>query len=208
MYQEIGVALLDRAVSLPARDGETVIEQGDSCDQTLEIRSGIARAVDYSADGYRQILAFFFAGDFIGLPLCSSHRYSVEAVRGLRFVPHASQRLQTGFPVHDSEPEAIAKAIWQEEKAFIARSLILGRVGVQARVAAFLTYLSQRLELADGMLDFSIPQGDMASYLGTSPETVCRTLRRLRDEGVIAVPSRDRLQILNACQLNVLAEGE
>ena len=100
----------------------------------------------------------------------------------------------------------LAAAIWREEEAFIARGLILGRVGVQARTAAFLRYLCQSLEIADGMFNFVIPQGDIASYLATSPETICRTLRRFREKGLIAMPFRNRLQILDRQRLDILAD--
>ncbi len=207
MYQTADMVVLDRAVSMPARDGETLIVRGDPCTQTLELRSGIARAVRYSREGNRQIMAFFFPGDLIGLPLSGTHRYSVEAVSGLRFVSHSSDQFRIGLPVHDLAPEEAAQAIWREEKAFIARGLILGRGGVQARLAAFLAYLSQRLPNANGVLEFTIPQGDIASYLATSPESVCRALRRLRDDGVIAMPRKDRLQILDEHRLNSFADG-
>ncbi|NVE95999.1 Crp/Fnr family transcriptional regulator [Altererythrobacter lutimaris] len=193
---------------MPGRDGETLIVQGDPCDQTLEITCGVGRAVRYSREGDRQIMAFFFPGDLVGLPLSSRHRYSFEAVSRLRFVRHSSGIFRPGFPSLDLVPERLAQAIWREEKAFISRGLILGRVGVQARLAAFLIYLSQRLPAEHGLLEFAIPQGDIASYLGTSPETVCRTLRRLRDNRIIAMPRRDQLQILDQHSLDLIAEGE
>ncbi len=208
MYQTMDLVVEHRAISMPARDGETLIMKGDPCRHTLEIRSGIARALAYSREGARQIMAFFFPGDLVGLPLSDTHRYTAEAVSDLRFVLHSSGQFRTGFPIHDLAPGKASQAIWREEKAFIARGLILGRVGVQASVAAFLAYLSRRLPTANGMLEFTIPQSDVASYLATSPETVCRTLRRLRDERIIAMPRKDRLQILDEHRLNLIADGE
>lgn len=208
MYQAMDLLIEDRAISMPAREGETLIVEGDPCEQTLEIRSGIARAVTYSREGDRQIMAFFFPGELIGLPLSPKHRYSAEAVSALRYVRHSSEQFRISFPVHDLAPEEVSRSIWREEKAFITRGLILGRVGVQARVAAFLAYLSGRLPSTDGTLHFTIPQGDVASYLGTSPETICRTLRKMRDEEIIAMPRRDRLRILDEYRLGAIGEGE
>lgn len=208
MYQTMELVVEERAISMPARDGETLIVKGDPCRHTLEIRSGIARALAYSREGDRQIMAFFFPGDLVGLPLSDTHRYSAEAVSGVRFARHSAEKFQMGFPVRDVTPEGTPQAIWREEKAFIARGLILGRGGVQARVAAFLAYLSDRLPVSNGMLEFIIPQGDVASYLATSPETICRTLRRLREDRIIAMPRKDRLQILDRHRLDQIADGE
>ncbi len=209
MYQSSDFGILDRPVSMPARDGEILFEKGDPCRTTLEVCRGVARAVAYSREGDRQIMAFFFAGDFIGLPLLQTHRYSAEAVGGLRFTRHSTQFLRTGSALQDPvHPDLFVDAVWREEKAFIARSLILGRVGMRARAAAFLDYLGGRLEVVDGMLNLSIPQGDMASYLATSPETMCRTLRSLRDEQIISMPSRSRLKILDEYRLKMAAEGD
>lgn len=205
MYQSMDLVVQSRVVSIPAHDGETLIVKGELCEQSLEICSGIARAVTYSREGDRQIMAFFFPGDLVGLPLSDTHRYSVEAVSGVRILRHPAEQYQMSLPVHDAAPRQILQAVWHEEKAFIARGLILGRVGVQARVAALLAYLSQRLQKSEGELDFAIPQGDIASYLGTSPETVCRTLRRFRHGGIIAMPRKNRLQILDRYRLDLIA---
>lgn len=208
MYQAMDLVASDRVITMPARDGETMIVKGDPCEQTLEIRSGIARAVSYSREGDRQIMAFFFPGDLLGLPLSNTHRYTVEAVRGLRYVRHSPEQFRLSIPIHGSAHDGIPSAIWDEEKAFITRGLILGRVGVQARVAAFLAYIARRLPIADGELDFSIPQGDVASYLATSPETVCRILRKLRERRIIAMTRKDRLAILDEYSLDLISEGE
>lgn len=207
MYQPTNLAIEDRAISMPARDGETLIVKGDPCEHTLEIRSGIVRAVTYSREGDRQIMAFFFPGELLGLPLASTHRYSAEAITGVRYVRYSPQRFRASFAIHEFASEFVSRAIWHEEEAFITRGLILGRVGVQARIAAFLRYLASRLPRTCGMLEFTIPQGDVASYLATSPETVCRTLRRMRDERIIAMPRKDRLQILDDHRLDFLAEA-
>ncbi len=206
MLQALDLAPPKNAVSMPACDGEILFVRGEPCGQTLEVRRGIARAVAYSRHGDRQIMAFFFAGDFIGLPLSNAHRYSAEAVNDLSVVRHSSRHFEFGLSADASRHSEIAAAIWREEEAFIARGLILGRVGVQARTAAFLRYFCQNLEIADGIFNFAIPQGDIASYLATSPETICRTLRRFREKGLIAMPFRNRLQILDRQRLDMLAD--
>lgn len=208
MYEALELVPEAPLVCMPADDGEMLFAKDDWCEHALEIRSGIARAVSYSRGGDRQVMAFFFPGDIIGLPLFDAHRYSAEAVSGLRFARHPAERYRMGKEHYDQSAQKVAGAVWQEEKAFIARGLILGRVGALSRVAAFLGYLAEHLADEDRTMPFAIPQADIASYLATSPETVCRTLRGLRDRGLIAMTSRDRLKILDPAQLaRLAAEG-
>ncbi|MXO57260.1 helix-turn-helix domain-containing protein [Altererythrobacter gangjinensis] len=196
-----------RTIGMPASCGETLFLEGEPCDEVFEIRKGMARAVSMSREGERQILAFFFPGDFIGLPLSRHHRYSVEAVTDLVHVRHSTQRWQESLARTCQEDSSMLKSVWREEKAFIERGLILGRVGALARLSAFLIVLSKHLPTEHGLCALELPQTDIASYLAASPETVCRGLKRLREMQIIAMPRRDRFAIQYPARLELLAEG-
>lgn len=196
-----------RTIGMPAACGETLFLEGEPCDHVFEIRKGVARAVSISRDGDRQILAFFFPGDSIGLPLSQHHRYSVEAVTNLLHVRHSSQKWQESLARTCRNDSSILKSVWREEKAFIERGLILGRVGALARLSAFLIMVSKRLPPVHDLCALELPQTDIASYLAASPETICRSLRRLREMKIIVMPRRDRFAIQHPAQLELLAEG-
>ena len=51
-------------------------------------------------------------------------------------------------------------------------------------------------------------RSDIADYLGLTIETVSRTLTKLRQDGLIALPTPDRIKIRDRDQLEELAEGE
>ncbi|WP_185960265.1 Crp/Fnr family transcriptional regulator [Erythrobacter insulae] len=193
---------------MPADAGETLFVQSEACESLCEIRCGIARAIDLSRDGERQVMAFFFPGDFLGLPLTIGHRFSAEAVGPLMFARHSSAKWQAEL-ASPSQANAnwASEAIWREEKAFMMRGLILGRVGALARVSAFLDYVMPRLPRDGQIIEFSLPQADIASYLALSPETVCRTLKQLREHRVIAMPRKNRLIMQRADQLAMIAQG-
>jgi len=65
-----------------------------------------------------------------------------------------------------------------------------------------------RMPIQNEAYDFSLPQGDIASYLAASPETVCRLMRQLRERKIIAMVRKDQLEILDAQWLDRLAAGE
>jgi len=43
--------------------------------------------------------------------------------------------------------------------------------------------------------------------LASAPESVCRGFRQLRELGIIAMPRRDRLQLLDRSRLEAIASG-
>ena len=208
MYQPLQSLSANRAIAIPARACETLIMEGEPCNGILELRCGLVRAVNFSSEGNRQIMAFFFPGDLLGLPLADEHRFSAEAVSDVIYTKQSIRTWEADLAAcHSPSGCSPLRAIWQEEKAFMARGLILGRGAVMARLAAFLAYAVRRLPVENGAYDFSVPQSDVASFIATSPETVCRLMRQLREMRVIKTPRKNRLEILDAQRLEALANG-
>jgi CRP-like cAMP-binding protein len=85
--------------------------------------------------------------------------------------------------------------------------MIVGRNGIVARLSAFLLSIVDRLpEAGAGARRLPLPQTDIAAYLATSPESVCRAFRHLREQGVIATPRRD-LIVVDRARLEAIAGG-
>jgi len=207
MYQPQNLRFNHSAVALPANARETLFIRGEPCESIYEIRRGIVRAVDVSKEGDRQVMAFFFPGDFVGLPLTSAHRYSTEAVGPLLYARHSLRRWRHELSCTEQDENWANEAIWREEKAFMQRGLILGRVGALARVSAFLSYAGRHLPQREEVFEFPFPQADVASYLALSPETVCRMLRQLREARVISMPHKNRVIMQRPDRLAQMANG-
>lgn len=69
MLYQLPHAPSSRAIVMPASTGEALFLEGDPCERVLELRRDIARGVNISADGERQVTAYFFPGDQNGLPI-------------------------------------------------------------------------------------------------------------------------------------------
>ena len=75
------------------------------------------------------------------------------------------------------------------------------------RFAAFLVNWCERLAergYSDRRISLPMPRGDIANHLNLAPETVSRVIRRLIDEGVLAVDRRD-VEVLNKSALRSYA---
>jgi CRP-like cAMP-binding protein len=76
---------------------------------------------------------------------------------------------------------------------------------VPARLAAYLLYLRQANE-GSGNLELDIPKGQLASLLGTIPETLSRILSKMNKKGLIESDG-PRIRLLDVRALEDLAES-
>lgn len=208
MYSSAHAPNFHTAIALPAMAGKTLFLAGEPCEQVYELRRGIARAVSSSSEGQRQVTAFFFPGDEIGLPISDHYRFSAEAVTDLLYVCHSRLRWHEALMRSCRDQGRLLPSIQSEQDPMFRRGIIIGRHGVASRVSAFLIMIADRLpRIEERWLLFSLPQIDIAAYLAISPESVCRAFRRLREMKLIAMPRRDRLAIVDPERLKAVASG-
>ncbi len=195
------------AIAMPAAPGEVLFYEGDPCEHVYELEKGVVRVVTISSEGEQQITGFFFAGDQIGLPVAESYRFTAEAVTEVLYFCHSRPYWYETLIRSCREEGRLPPSICAEQDPALRRSLLIARNCVLARISAFLLSIIGRLPELDGALQFNLPQVDIASYLATAPESVCRCFRQLREIGVIAMPRRNRLVIRDLCALEAIASG-
>lgn len=196
-------------ITVPAKAGEVLFQEGSTCDHVLEVRRGIVRSVHVSYEGDRQIMAFFFAGDQIGIPVSDHYRFTAEAVCDLAYVKRSRENWQGALVRNVQDNRRLLPSIHSEQDSIFRRSLIVGCNGILARLCAFLDQIIDRLPIeADGSHAFPLPQTDIAAYLAMSPESVCRAFRQLRDMRIIEIPARDRIVFTDRGQLWRIASGD
>lgn len=196
------------AVSATASAGQVLFLECDRCDYVYELCCGIARGVSISVEGDRQIMAFFFAGDQLGIPVAERYRFTAEAVTDLVYVRYSVRTWHEALIRSCREDGRLLPSICAEQDPIFRRGIIVGRQGILVRVSAFLIAIIDRLAVVeDDVLLLPLPQIDIAAYLATSPESVCRAFRHLRESRIIAMPRRDRMIILDREQLDAIASG-
>ncbi len=190
-----------------AEPGEVLFLEGDPSNCVFELRRGIVRGVSNSADGERQIAAFFFAGDQIGLPIADEYRFTAEAVTEVSYVRHSSARWHEALLRSCRDEGKLLPSICAEQDPIFRRGIIIGRSSALVRICAFLISVIDRLPEEDDALVFPLPQVDIAAYLAITPETTCRGFRQLREMGIISMPRRERLILRDRCRLEAIASG-
>jgi CRP-like cAMP-binding protein len=74
------------------------------------------------------------------------------------------------------------------------------------RVATFLLEMFDRRDRTKG-LELPMARTDIADYLGLTIETVCRILSLFKRDGVIAIPTPHRIELLDRDALEALGEA-
>lgn len=207
MFSPVTVRHHYSAISMPAAPGEVLFYEGDPCEHVYELEKGVVRVVTISPEGEQQITGFFFAGDQIGLPVAENYRFTAEAVTEVLYLCHSRLFWYEALIRSCREEGRLPPSICAEQDPAFRRGLLIARNCVLARISAFLLAMIGRLPELDGALQFNLPQVDIASYLATAPESVCRGFRRLREMGVIAMPRRNRLVIRDQNALEAIANG-
>ena len=170
---------------------ESLVLEGDAADRFHRVLSGTIAGYKAAADGRRQIVAFFFPGDLVGLTVGEHYAYGAEAVdrASVCSVPRARMReLSRQSP---ALREDLLVAFDRETAAAQERLMWLGRKTARERLACFLLECAHRsgAQEQDGSQTVPLPmsQLEIGDYLGLASETVSRALAQLARDGAIEI---------------------
>lgn len=202
------VQALERVtVSQPLPLGATLARAGEPRQHVYTLTAGALRLVRTLADGRRQISGFVLPGDYLGLTGSDLHRHDIEAIadsRVCRVALGQMKDLRARYP--HLERKLLQRACQALDDAADA-ALALGRLQPAERLADFLLRLAAReARLGDPGLRVTLPmgRGDIADHLGLTMETVSRTFTKLRQQGLIALPHLNIVEILDEAALREL----
>jgi CRP/FNR family transcriptional regulator len=197
------------AIGGVARPGTLFIAETDPAAAFFNIISGTARLYKLLPDGRRQITGFADPGNFLGLAVSDTYAFSAEAIDTVHYCIFPRIRLRALMHDFPHMEARLLKFASTELVAAQEQMLLLGRKSAQERVASFLMARSRLGAAQDPPACFVLPmaRGDIADYLGITIETVVRTLRKLRDEGMIEVTNTSEVVICDVSALQCLANG-
>ena len=186
--------------------GQTLMWEGDESALVANVIDGVLKLSTSTADGREQIVGVVYPSDFIGRPFGNTSQHSVTALSDARvclFTRGAFDGFAREHP--ELEHKLLQRTLTELDRAR-QWMLLLGRKSAAERVATFLLEMSQRLAdsscaaKADGAHQFVLPlsRQQIADLLGLTIETVSRQFTRLRQAGVIDLPDRRSVVILDA----------
>ncbi|MFC3419209.1 Crp/Fnr family transcriptional regulator [Salinicoccus hispanicus] len=192
-----------RPISL--RRGEPLYSAGDVSSSLYIIHRGKIKIYRLSENGKEQLVRILYPGDFTGelalfkesihdvyaeamekTEICSIQRNDLNAL--LRIFPSISLKILNEFSDRLERTEMQMTRFATED--------------IDSRIAF---YLVQQAEEKDSM-EFHLPMSrkDLASFLGTTPETISRKLGKFENEGWIEQKDQRVIRVLN---LNALSSS-
>ncbi len=187
--------------------GQTVLSEGEVAEGFFVLVQGKVKIFKLSTEGKEQILHFVGPGESFGeVPMFSGGRFpaSAETTEKSRifFFPRAAFLNLIG-----TDPTLAMNMLADLSKRLRQMTRLVEELSlkeVPSRLAAYILYLSSENESNDVGLD--ITKGQLASLLGTIPETLSRILGKMSAQKVISVQGR-KLKILDRTILEDLAAG-
>jgi CRP/FNR family transcriptional regulator len=189
--------------------GEPLIWEGDESVLVANVIDGILKLSTGTEDGREQIVGVVYPSDFIGRPFGATTRHSVTALTDARVCVFA----RADFDRFAGEHPGLEHKLLQRTLAELDRTrswmLLLARKSAEEKIATFLLDMAERLtEPGTPSLDrFDLPfsRQQIGDVLGLTIETVSRQMTKLKRDGVIDLPTRRAVAILDRAELQAIA---
>ena len=200
-------AIKQIAVEKKVNKGEAIFSEGDEGKGFFVVLEGRVKIYKVSAEGKEQILHIFGQGQPFGeVPVFAGQKFPANAQaiskgRVLFFPRTAFVALITENPSLSLNMLAIMSSKLRE---FTVQIENLSLKEIPARLASYLIYLADEQQ-SDDTVTLGISKGQLASILGTIPETLSRIFAKLSGQGLIRVQG-PRIALLDREALQGLAE--
>lgn len=186
--------------------GKTVFTEGDDANGFFIVAAGRVKIYKVSPEGKEQIFHIYGPGNPFGeVPVFSGGKFPASAQTLLKshllFLPRSAfVELIAANPSLSLNMLAVLSFRLRQ---FTVQIENLSLKEVPGRLASYLVYLCGEQACQD-RVTLNISKGQLASLLGTIPETLSRIFSKMTDQGLIEV-SGGEIRIVDQAGLNELA---
>jgi CRP-like cAMP-binding protein len=194
---ELADDVLDRlagaAVAKTLSKGEMLFNEGDPARWAYLLISGGVRLVRTDHHGREQVLHSVRRGEsFAEAAFFGEGTYPATAVASdpSRVLGFSRERMLAVIAEHPEAALSIIASLsrWLRRLAGAVEGLALK--SADARLAEYLLTLAGGVPAADSAVVLPTSKTELAARLGVAPETLSRALKRMTDEGLLAVDGR------------------
>ena len=194
------------AVTRSFRKGESIYRAGDPSDTLYILGSGRVRIFRLSESGKEQLLRIMKPGDFMGeLALFSEsiHEEFAEAMEPTEMCilkRDSFQKILMEYPsVSLRMLSEFSRRLEEAEK----KTARIATETVETRIALYLLDLYSESG-KKSRVTLPMSKKDLASYLGTTPETISRRLADMEDSGLIRQHTNKSIEIVDPDGLSLI----
>ena len=179
--------------------GEIIYRAGDKSDSLYIVSSGRIRIYRLSESGKEQLVRILNPGEFTGeLALFREgiHEAYAEAMMDTNVCMITRTELQEFLMKYPTIALKILSEFSERLETSEKQTTRFATETVETRIALF---LAECLEGENQVMEIKLPMSkkDLASYLGTTPETISRKLAEMEDKGYIRQLPQRKIEILD-----------
>lgn len=191
------------------KKNELLFRLGENDDTLYIINSGRVRIYQLSESGREQTIRILNPGDFTGevaifQPDSHHNNYAEASVNTSICMIHKKDL--EGYL--DAYPEITRRILADVVKRLETSEKQTTQVGIEQVESRIISFLVENVDNDDNHTFVTLPMSkkDLASYLGTTPETISRKFTSLEDRGFIMHHPHNRIEIFDVDQLLFAAE--
>jgi CRP/FNR family transcriptional regulator len=180
------------AIEKSYQRGETIFFEGDTANGFYMVGEGKVKICKVSPAGKEHILHIFGAGEPFGeVPVFHGQPFpaTAEALAKTKTLFFPRSRFIQLVESNPSIALSMLAVLSLRLRRFASQIESLSLKEVPARLANYLIYLSEEQNGAEDIV-LDISKGQLASLLGTIPETLSRIFSRMSEQGLIHVNGR------------------
>ena len=192
--------------------GRSAFNQGERNDAFLFLCNGLVKTVKNLPGGRDVILEVLSAFSVVNVPPESeSSRHPFSAVTMSDLTELASIKKEALFNLLNSYPKLGNNLCGHVSRRFVTSFNMLGAVQLEVRyrILTILSFFRGAWTAADtpGYVKISLPQGELAQLVQTTPETISRTLRQLREEKIVRISPKGEIFVAETALRDYLNES-
>ena len=193
--------------------GATILLEESASPHLYTILEGWAFRHKQIEDGRRQVLNFALPGDLVGLQLAimNEMQHTVTALTRARLCVFDRDKVWSVFTDNPALGFAMTWSAAREEQLLDGHLLSVGQRTARERAGYLALHLYERAAAvgyaADDVMQVPFSQAHFADALGITPVHLSRTLRKLRDDKLMAW-REDSMTILDRAALERIAAYE
>ncbi|MFG6115623.1 Crp/Fnr family transcriptional regulator [Halobacillus sp. MO56] len=198
-------AITEAIRSVSYKKGEIIYRAGDPSESLYIVNTGSVRIYRISDSGKEQMVRLLQPGYFTGeyaLFSESLHESYAEATEPVTICTIQRKELQNFLMRYPSIALKILRTYARRLEESEKQTTSLATESVEKRLALYLADLA--IASANDMIRLPMNKKDLASFLGTTPETISRRLGDLEAQGLIKKMDPKRFRILDKDQLQNL----
>lgn len=172
--------------------GQALFHEGDPSNWLYEVVGGMLKLSKVTSDGRMLIVDFLVPGDLASLSDVDHYRCTAQAIGETTVCALPRSLLESTNGSDMQMMQRLLRHACRREEALHEQLLLMCMRHPHQRIAAFLLAMAERqspdMTVCDGShVALPMTRRDIADHLALAQETLSRVMRRLREQGLIAV---------------------